>query len=401
MIFYYIGFIKIKNYVRIKFGKVVIFIKNISKFKVENSILIPIILFGIISVITIFCTRNLLTIEFQNYWIKQIVWYAVGFVLAYIMMAFGNKFLYNNAWCFYVFGVLSLVLVLFFGIERNNATCWFKIPFIGTIQPSEFMKVFLIIILSKLINDYNEKYLEPTIKEEFIFLVKVFVLVMIPTVLTFIEPDTGAVIIYFVITLVMLFIGGIRKRWFILMFLILGLVLGIGTLIYIYAGDLFVDIFGTSLFYRIDRLTNWSSSSGMQLTNSLIAIGSAGIFGHGFNHTPIYFPEMQTDFIFSVFASNFGLLGASLLILLIVFFDINLILTVSKTTNFTDKYAIGGIIAVLLFQQIQNIGMTIGLLPIMGITLPFISYGGSSLLSYMLLVGMIFNVSNESLRYTN
>lgn len=317
------------------------------------------------------------------------------------MMFFGNKFLYNNAWWFYVFGVLSLVGVLFFGITRNNATCWFQIPYIGTIQPSEFMKIFLIIILARLINNFNEEHLNPTIKDEFIFLVKIFILVMIPAVLTFIEPDTGAVIIYFIITLVMLFIGGIRKRWFFLVFLILGSILGIGALIYIFNGDLFIDIFGTSMFYRIDRLTNWSSSSGLQLTNSLIAIGSAGIFGHGLNNTPIYFPEMQTDFIFAVFASNFGLLGALLLILLIIFFDINLIHTVSKTTNFADKYAIGGIIAVLLFQQIQNIGMTIGLLPIMGITLPFISYGGSSLLSYMLLVGMIFNVSNESLRYTN
>lgn len=317
------------------------------------------------------------------------------------MMFFGNKFLYNNAWWFYIFGVLSLILVLFFGITRNNATCWFQIPFIGTIQPSEFMKIFLIIILSRLINNFNEKYLEPTITEEFFFLLKIFILVMIPAILTFIEPDTGAVIIYFIITIVMLFIGGIRKRWFIFAFLIIGTILGIGTMIYILNQDLFINIFGTSMFYRIDRLTNWSSSSGMQLTNSLIAIGSAGIFGHGFNHTPIYFPEMQTDFIFAVFASNFGLLGSLLLLLLIVFFDINLIHTVSKTTNFTDKYAIGGIIAVLLFQQIQNIGMTIGLLPIMGITLPFISYGGSSLLSYMLLVGMIFNVSNESLRYTN
>ena len=317
------------------------------------------------------------------------------------MMLFGNKFLYNNAWWFYVFGVLSLILVLFFGITRNNATCWFSIPYIGTIQPSEFMKIFLIIILARLINDFNEKYLNPSVRDEFIFIIKVFILVMIPSVLTFIEPDTGAVIIYFIITIVMLFIGGLRKRWFLFAILILGSVLGTGALIYILNKDLFIDIFGTSMFYRIDRLTNWSNSSGMQLTNSLIAIGSAGIFGHGFNHTPIYFPEMQTDFIFAVFTSNFGLLGASMLILLIIFFDINLIHTVSKTTNYTDKYAIGGIIAVLLFQQIQNIGMTIGLLPIMGITLPFISYGGSSLMSYMLLVGIIFNVSNESLRFTN
>ena len=207
--------------------------------------------------------------------------------------------------------------------------------------------------------------------------------------------------IYFIITSVMLFVGGIRKRWFALIFVILGtLISGVGAL-YVINRDLFINIFGTSLFYRIDRIVNWSSSSGMQLTNSLTAIGSAGILGHGFNKTPIYFPEMQTDFIFAVFSSNFGLMGASLLILLIIFFDITLIHIVNKTTDITDKYAIGGIIAVLLFQQVQNISMTIGLLPIMGITLPFISYGGSSLLSYMFLVGMIFNVSNESLRYTN
>lgn len=340
-------------------------------------------------------------VDYQNSWLKQIVWYGVGFFLAYFMMVLGNKFFYNNAWWFYIAGVLSLILVLFFGISRNNATCWFKIPFIGTIQPSEFMKIFLIIILARLINEFNEKYISPTLKEEFFFLIKVLIIVLIPSILTFIEPDTGAVIIYFIITLMMLFIGGIRKRWFFIAGVTIFLILGSCALIYFFNQDLFIKIFGTSLFYRIDRITNWSSNSGMQLTNSLIAIGSAGIFGHGFNNTPIYFPEMQTDFIFSVIASNFGLLGAILLIILIIFFDLNLIHTISKTTNYTDKYTIAGIIAVLVFQQVQNISMTVGLLPIMGITLPFISYGGSSLLSYMLLAGMIFNVSNESLRFTN
>lgn len=378
----------------------VINIKNISKFKVEKSILIPLILFGIISVISIYCTKNLLTAEFQNYYLKQIIWYIIGFCIAYLMMALGNKFLYQNAWWFYIIGVISLILVLFIGKEINNATCWFKIGPIS-IQPSEFMKVFLIIILSKLINDFNEQYTNPEIIDEFKFLIKIIIIVGIPSILTFIEPDTGAVMIYLIITIVMLFIGGIRKRWFALLFLILTLIIGLGAIIYIFNQNLFTSIFGSSLFYRIDRIINWSNESGLQLTNSLTAIGSAGILGHGFNHTPIYFPEMQTDFIFAVIASNFGLLGASLLILLIIFFDINLINTVSKTTDITDKYAIGGIIAILLFQQIQNISMTIGLLPIMGITLPFISYGGSSLLSYMFLVGIIFNVSNESLRFTN
>lgn len=332
---------------------------------------------------------------------KQVIWYVIGFGIAYFMMILGNKFFYNNAWWFYLIGVVSLILVLFIGKEVNNARCWFNIKYIGSIQPSEFMKVFLIIILSRLIKDFNEQFLNPTIIEELKFIIKVLFIVAIPSVLTFIEPDTGAVMIYLIITLVMLFIGGLRKRWFIIAILLIGGTLGIIGSIYIINSDLFIKIFGTSLFYRIDRIINWSSGSGLQLTNSLTAIGSAGIFGHGFNSTPIYFPEMQTDFIFAVFASNFGLLGATILIILIIFFDVTLINTVGKTTDTTDKYAIGGIIAVLLFQQIQNISMTIGLLPIMGITLPFISYGGSSLLSYMLLVGMIFNISNESLRYTN
>ena len=358
-------------------------------------------MFGIISVISIFSTRELLDADLQNLWLRQILWYILGFGIAYVMMALGNKFLYNNAWILYFIGVISLVLVLFLGSEVNNAKCWFVIPYVGSIQPSEFMKLFLIIILARLINEYNEKFNNPDIMDEFKFILKVMIIVFIPSVLTFIEPDTGAVIIYLIITFVMLFIGGIRKRWFVLTAVIL-LVLG-GSFIGLYFlnQDLFIDIFGTSFFYRMDRILNWSSSSGLQLENSLISIGSAGLFGHGFNNLPIYFPEMQTDFIFAVFASNFGLFGAILLIMLIIFFDVTLINTVNKTNTMEDKYAIGGIIAVLVFQQIQNIGMTLGLLPIIGITLPFISYGGSSLLSYMFLLGIIFNVSNESLRFTN
>ena len=109
--------------------------KNISKFKVEWSILLPLILFGIISVISIYCTNSLMDAEYQNFYLKQIIWYIVGFTIAYSMMLLGNKFLYNNAWWFYIIGVISLILVLFFGHEANNATCWFKIGPLS-IQPS-------------------------------------------------------------------------------------------------------------------------------------------------------------------------------------------------------------------------------------------------------------------------
>jgi rod shape determining protein RodA len=263
------------------------------------------------------------------------------------------------------------------------------------------MKTFLIITLARMINDFNETYKSNNAITELKFILKVFLIVLIPSILTFIEPDTGAVIMYLIITFVMLLSSGIRKRWFILSFAIIIILLTNFLYLYFFKQDTFINIFGTSFFYRMDRITNWQNSSGLQLENSITAIASANTTGHGFNHTPIYFPEMQTDFIFAVYASNYGFIGSVVLIITILFFDLNIISHVSKTTDNTDKYVISGIISVLAFSQIYNIAMTIGLLPIMGITLPFISYGGSSLLSYMILLGIIFNISNENMRYTN
>ena len=130
----------------------------------------------------------------------------------------------------------------------------------------------------------------------------------------------------------------------------------------------------------------------------MAAIGSSGLFGHGFNKTPIYFPESSTDFIFAVFASNFGLIGVIILIGIIIFFDLNVYFLKDKKIEDNNKFIIAGILGMLVFQQIQNIGMTLGLFPITGITLPFISYGGSSLLSYMLLIGIILNISSRKNR---
>ena len=199
----------------------------------------------------------------------------------------------------------------------------------------------------------------------------------------------------------MLFISGIRYRWFIILFsvIILFIILVLG--IYFTNTDLFINIFGTDFFLRVDRLLDWSNSSGYQLENGITSIGSGGLFGMGINNTPIYFPEPQTDFIFAVYANNFGFIGVLFLLTLITIFDIKLILLALKNTNLTNKYIISGIVGMLIYQQLQNIGMTFGLMPITGITLPFISYGGSSLLSYMIMIGIVFNISNETLRYTN
>ena len=199
----------------------------------------------------------------------------------------------------------------------------------------------------------------------------------------------------------MLFIAGIRYRWFGILFGILLGFVGIVLITYFINNDLFIKIFGSSFFLRVDRLLDWSSGSGYQLENGITSIGSGGLLGYGINNTPIYFPEPQTDFIFAVFANNFGFFGSTTLLVLLTFFDLKLVKLAIESPNNTNKYVISGIIGMLIYQQLQNIGMTIGIMPITGITLPFISYGGSSLLSYMIMLGIILNISNENIRYRN
>ena len=361
--------------------------------KLNYNIFIPIVLLSLISIITISSALTYTSPILGNLALKQAVWYIIGWGLVLVLMKYKNEYLYRHTWVLYIIGIIALVLLLFFGTPINNSKCWFTIPGIGSIQPSEFMKIFIMLTLATMIHNFRSDYDDPTLKEEFIFILKTLVIVLIPSILTFLQPDTGAVLIYLIIYLSMMFASGIRIRWFIIAFVLMAL--GVGTILYIYytKEQLFIKIFGTSIYYRLDRIFNWSQGSGLQLENAMAAIGSAGLLGHGFNKTPIYFPESSTDFIFAVFASNFGLIGVIILLGIIVYLDIQIILLARKKIEDTNKYIVAGILGMLLFQQIQNIGMTVGLLPITGITLPFISYGGSSLLSYMLIVGILLNIS--------
>lgn len=374
--------------------------KILTKYKIDKCILIPIMIFIFISLISIYSAQSIIDNN-NSLLFRQIIWYIIGFLLIIILMHFGNDFLFKYAWFLYILGNFLLLVLLFIGREVNNAKCWLNIPGIGTFQPSEFMKIFLIIILGKLINDFTKKNPNPSIFDEFKFLIKIGFVILIPSTLTFLEPDTGVVLIYLLITIIMLFISGIRYRWFIILISLLMICTLSIVIIYKIDQDLFINLFGTSFFLRVDRLLDWKNGSGYQLSNSLMSIGSANFFGHGLNNTPLYFPEAHTDFIFAIYASNFGFLGAIILFGTILFFDIKLINIATKSKNNINKYMISGIVGMLIYQQFQNIGMTYGLLPITGITLPFISYGGSSLLSYMLMLGIIFNISNDNYKKMN
>lgn len=372
------------------------------KFKFNKSIIMCILLFMIISILTIYSSMLYLPKYLGNLALKQLFFYVLGFIIILIIIKISNRTIYQYAWYIYMTNIIFLLLLLLIGKPINGSKCWFIIPGIGSIQPSEFMKIAIIITTSIIINKWVGNIKEKiNLKQELILLGKIFIVWLIPSILTFLEPDTGAVFIYSIIIIFILWISPLRKRWFIIGILFSVILLGIFLGIYFFKQELFVSIFGTDLFYRIDRLLDWKNGTGMQLENSLTAIGSSGILGHGYRNTPIYFPESGTDFIFAVYASNFGLLGSIFLVSLIFYFDYTILKIARESNKAIDKFIISGILGMLIYQQFQNIGMTLGILPITGITLPFISYGGSSLLSYMIIVGIILNIYHDNHKTIN
>lgn len=362
------------------------------KIILDKTLILYVSIFAIISLISIYSASMYLSKTLGNLVLKQAMWYAVGILFIFIIYKLKISFFIKISPYIYLFNVILLLGLLFVGPVINGSRCWYIIEGIGSFQPSEFMKISLVLIEAYIIDKFSSK--EKNTKNEFKLISLIFIVFLIPSILTFLEPDTGAVIIYFIITLLMLFISGIRLRWFIIGISMLIIVVASFLAFFFLKQDMFIKIFGSDFFYRIDRVINWQNGSGMQLENSLAAIGSSGILGHGFNKTPLYFPEAGTDFIFSVYASNFGLIGSCVFILLVMLFDIHLIKVGMNSKNIY-KYIISGILGIFIYQQIQNISMTLGLLPITGITLPFISYGGSSLLSYMILIGFVMSIYNE------
>lgn len=373
--------------------------KDGDKMKKKSSmyiVILALIIFFLISTLTIYSTSK--SYGLNNVIKKQVGWYILGFFIIIFMSKFKFKWIDKIIIPLYILFNILLFLLLIFGREINGSKCWFILPGIGSFQPSEFMKLILILMNAKIFNNHNKKYTNGTFKSDLKLFFITMIITLVPSVLTFLEPDTGVVIIYFLISFVMLFVYGIKKSIFIILILVLGILIGLFLYFYFNYQNKFIDIFGTSFFYRIDRLLDWSSKSGMQLNNALAAIKAAGFMGFGIGNTPIYIPEAHTDFIFSVYSSNFGLIGSIILIITIVVFNYGLIRIIINSNDRELKYIVIGFLTMILYQQVQNISMNIGLLPITGITLPFISYGGSSLLSYMLGIGIIINYKRKSTR---
>ena len=364
-------------------------IKNIKK-----QIIIIIFFFSIISILTLYSSNNILPTYLQNIYIKQFLWYILGFLIILIIQKINIKKIEKYIWIIYIILNMSLFLLLFLGTDINGAKCWFKILNTITIQPSEFMKICLIFLISDQLYKHNKSK-----KSDFYFILKIILILLPPCILTFKEPDTGNVIIYLVITFTILFIGGLNKKWFIISITIFIISILSFYNLYNYQKESIKFFFGNNIYLRINRIIDWKNSDGYQIEKSITSIGSSYFFGNGIKHNPIYLPEAQTDFIFTIYTSTFGFIGSFFLIFLIILFDINIIKLIKNIKYKKYKFFLSGFLGMITFQQIQNIGMTFKLFPITGITLPFISYGGSNTISLMIIIGIIIKIKNQKTNF--
>lgn len=339
----------------------------------------------------------------SNFVSKQLFWYLVGCVIIGLVMFFEPEQYKKMAWIIYGVGVFLLFLleILPDGLSivepRNNAKSWFHLPGIGSIQPAEFMKTFYILGLARLITYHHEHYVMKTIKTDFILLGKIGVTLIIPLSFILLQPDLGTALVFLAITAALIIVAGIT--WKIILPLFLSGV-GVGGLLLwmaLYMQDFLTKHFGFNP-YQFARIYSWidpyayASNEGMHLITSLNAIGSGEIFGKGYGARVVYVPENHTDFIFAVIGEEYGFVGASIVISLYFLLIYHLTKITLQLKDMYSTYVCAGIIAMITFHVFENVGMTIQLLPITGIPLPFISYGGSSLMGNMLAIGLVFSM---------
>lgn len=337
-----------------------------------------------------------------NFVPSQLQWYVVGTIIIAITMYLEPEQYKKAAWIIYGGGILLLATLYFLpdGLSlverRNGAKSWFHIPKVGSIQPAEFMKTFFIIGLARIITNHHEKNLHKTLKTDVLLLGKIGVVLLIPLAFIMLQPDLGTALVFLAITAALIVVSGIT--WKIIVPIFVGSTTIGATLLWmaLYAQD-FLAKFGFQP-YQFQRIYSWldpysyASNEGLHLITSLNAIGSGEIFGKGYKGREVYVMESHTDFIFTTISEDWGFIGASLVICIYFFLIYHLTKITLELKDPFSTYICAGIIAMITFHVIENIGMTIQLLPITGIPLPFISYGGSSLMGNMLAIGLVFSM---------
>ena len=356
--------------------------------KIDYILLISVIILIIFGIIMIFSASYIWS-EYKfndpfKYLKHQLLFFILGLFLLKFISNKNHLFYHEKANIILIISLIFLILVIIPGIGtiRNGSRSWFGIGSFG-IQPSEAMKLAIIIFTSKFLANNTIKKLKDIIPILLITLI-VFLFIML-------QPDFGTGMIIILSVIGLLFIAGVNIKYFIRLG-ILGIV-GIIVLILIAP-------------YRLERILSflnpWSDplGSGFQIIQSLYAIGPGGLFGYGFLNSRqkhFYLPEPQTDFIFSIISEEFGFMGILIVSTLFLIIIIRGLKIARESNNLFSKYLAFGIIFQISIQTILNLMVVVGLIPVTGVTLPFLSYGGSSLLISMISIGILLNISKKSI----
>lgn len=336
-----------------------------------------------------------------NFSIRQIIYYILGAIIALVIMLISPKKIRNNTYILYfIFCVLLIGLLILPETSItpiiNGAKSWYSFGPVS-IQPSEFMKVILILALAKSVSNHNRFTFNKSFQTDLVLFFKIIGISIVPMALILLQNDLGTTLVICAIIIGIMLVSGITWRILAPLFIAAFVFGGTIILAIIYKPTLIESLLGVKM-YQMGRINSWldpysySAGDGYHLTESLKAIGSGQLFGKGFNHGEVYIPENHTDFIFSVVGEEMGFIGAVVLLLIFLALIFHLIRLATKFESPFSKIFIIGYVSLLVFHILQNIGMTIQLLPITGIPLPFISYGGSSLWSLMVGIGVVLSI---------
>lgn len=353
----------------------------------DLTLFIAVIILVTFGIIMIYSSSSVWALYKYNDALKYVKAQSLFFILGIMIMLIVSKVPYSEYYnkansilgvCFFL---LVLVLIPGIGTIRNGSRSWFGIGSFG-IQPSEFAKLGLTIFTAKYLarNDSDIKNILKGVVPIFIITILAFGLIML-------QPDFGTGMVIIVSIVALLFVAGINMKFFV----------NIGVL-----GLIGMAILIAMAPYRILRIVSflnpWKDplGSGFQIIQSLYAIGPGGLLGLGFGHSiqkQFYLPEPQTDFIFSIISEEFGFMG---ILIVSFFFCLILYRSIMIALNIDDafgKYLAFGIIFQIIFQSLLNLMVVVGMVPVTGITLPLLSYGGSSLLITLISIGIILNIS--------
>jgi len=355
--------------------------------KLDLTLLISVLIISIFGSIMIYSASYIWAEYKYNDALKfvknQVLFLIIGIILMILVSKINYKIYYEKANILLISCIILLILVLIPGIGtvRNGSRSWFGIGSFG-IQPSEFTKLALIIFVSKYLSkgDKIVKDIKKGVLPILGLLIFIFGIIML-------QPDFGTGSIILVTIIVLLFVGGVSYKFF----LKIGIIGVIGIVLLIIAAP-----------YRMSRILSfldpWSDplGSGFQIIQSLYAIGPGGLFGYGLGNSRqkhFFLPEPQTDFIFSIISEELGFLGCLFVVIMFFIICYSGFKISKKCDDLFAKYVSFGIIFQISFQACMNLMVVTGLIPVTGVTLPFLSYGGSSLLITLVSVGIVLNIS--------